>query len=904
MLGGNSSRLLWVVVLATLWAGAVHAQVPAFITQEGMLFDEDGQVLEGPIDIVFKLYAGAQGGNPVWTETHREVELFEGWYRIDLGSIEALTPETVQEGGYVTMAVDGGDDLTPRWRLGSVPFSLVAASLVPGTELDVANLSVDGDVVINAEGQWVGDPVNLRGPAGPAGARGPAGPQGPQGNRGERGAQGAAGPQGPQGVRGAAGGQGAQGEQGNQGAQGSPDTPAQVRAKIVQVDGAGSNIDSDLLDGMSSDAFLRRNLPAAQTADMTSRLWVRGDHAQIGNQGFHTGLQFLNFGTKHAALRFDGTRTLFVEDASSTHTPSNWYRNNPTDLEVRNGALRVNGPARVGGNLTVPSAVIIPSAGNGNRGIRFPNDPFGGGGDAAWIQYIRDGGGENTALEIGVSNDAEDNIRLNARGGVDVIGSGDLRVGRFLTVANHATFQGRIRPSVGGHGITFPENPGGGSGDVGWIRYLRQGGENTVLQIGNMNDADDDIELYSSGKVSLNGPGRVPLGFEFPNNRWGGGGDDAYIRYYSEGGENTRLEIGITNDGDDDIVLNASGGVTVAGSGDLVVARNLVVRGRCIGCQAAAGGYRPLLASAGGGDNGIVFPNNPYGGGGDDAWIRYQQDGGGENTELQIGIANDVADNLSFYSPGYIQVEGPGSSGLGINFPSNRWGGGGDSAWIRYFQDGGGENSRLQIGINNDDHDEIELYSNAMTRVAGNGSSPIGFQFQENRWGGGGDQAYLRYRRDGGGEDTVLELGIHNDGHDNMIIRSTGGIRLEGNVHITGNLSGGGGGGGGQAGSAPCPGGWSGYGDLCFRNSRRGGAPETLQDHRCRSQLGGHLCTDAEIAGIRGWRGWFGGNFWYADADRDDGALFHNCNCGGYWYNHDGTAGKGGHRHAYCCRSR
>ena len=70
---------------------------------------------------------------------------------------------------------------------------------------------------------------------------------------------GPAGPQGAPGTPGApgvAGAQGAQGIQGEPGSSGSPDTGAQILAKLTPVDGAGSGLDSDLLDGQSASAFL------------------------------------------------------------------------------------------------------------------------------------------------------------------------------------------------------------------------------------------------------------------------------------------------------------------------------------------------------------------------------------------------------------------------------------------------------------------------------------------------------------------------------------------------------------------------------------------------------------------------------------------------------------------------
>jgi hypothetical protein len=70
-------------------------------------------------------------------------------------------------------------------------------------------------------------------------------------------------PAGPQGPPGAQGPQGVQGQQGQDGQDGSPDTPQQVLDKIKQVDGSGSLLDADLLDGMSASAFLGANAKAA-----------------------------------------------------------------------------------------------------------------------------------------------------------------------------------------------------------------------------------------------------------------------------------------------------------------------------------------------------------------------------------------------------------------------------------------------------------------------------------------------------------------------------------------------------------------------------------------------------------------------------------------------------------------
>lgn len=84
------------------------------------------------------------------------------------------------------------------------------------------------------------------------GPRGARGPRGANGRPGAPGARGPAGPPGPQGQP------GPQGPAGPPGAAGSPDTPAQLLAKLLQVDGIGSGLDAELLAGEPADRYQRR----------------------------------------------------------------------------------------------------------------------------------------------------------------------------------------------------------------------------------------------------------------------------------------------------------------------------------------------------------------------------------------------------------------------------------------------------------------------------------------------------------------------------------------------------------------------------------------------------------------------------------------------------------------------
>ena len=218
-------RIRHSLAIAILLVAPALAEVPAVVVQEGVLFDNRGAPLGGPVDLVFRLFDEPQGGQRIWQESHREVELVAGYYSVVLGADEALTPAVLDRATHFEVVADGGV-LSPRIQLGSVPFALVARDVQGGT-VDVTTIRIDGEEVINASGEWVGDPVGLRGAQGVAGVAGPQGPAGPAG---------------------AAGGQGEAG---------SPDTPAQVRDKLLQADGAGSGVDADLLDGIDSAAFVR-----------------------------------------------------------------------------------------------------------------------------------------------------------------------------------------------------------------------------------------------------------------------------------------------------------------------------------------------------------------------------------------------------------------------------------------------------------------------------------------------------------------------------------------------------------------------------------------------------------------------------------------------------------------------
>jgi hypothetical protein len=83
-------------------------------------------------------------------------------------------------------------------------------------------VAIAGNVVIDANGNWVGNPTGLVGPTGPTGPTGATGVTGAPGTNGINGTDGATGPTGPTGATGLAGATGATGSTGATGPAGSP----------------------------------------------------------------------------------------------------------------------------------------------------------------------------------------------------------------------------------------------------------------------------------------------------------------------------------------------------------------------------------------------------------------------------------------------------------------------------------------------------------------------------------------------------------------------------------------------------------------------------------------------------------------------------------------------------------
>ena len=130
-LGSRIAALALSLLLATAFRAS--AQVPGSISYQGRLLDATGAPVSSSVTMAFGLYAQANSTVTIWTETHT-VTPINGFFTVHLGDIN--------EGGkpfgagvwtgeirYLGIQVAGDAEMSPRAKLLSAPYALLAAPI-------------------------------------------------------------------------------------------------------------------------------------------------------------------------------------------------------------------------------------------------------------------------------------------------------------------------------------------------------------------------------------------------------------------------------------------------------------------------------------------------------------------------------------------------------------------------------------------------------------------------------------------------------------------------------------------------------------------------------------------------------------------------------------------------------
>ena len=118
----NFAVIFCIVLLAM--AQCVWAVAPSTIGYQGALRGLDGSLIDTTVSITFYLFPDSVGGHASWSEVHSNVVVTNGVFNALLGQTVPLSASRFRTDSlWLGVKVGGNSEMTPRLRLGSVPFS-------------------------------------------------------------------------------------------------------------------------------------------------------------------------------------------------------------------------------------------------------------------------------------------------------------------------------------------------------------------------------------------------------------------------------------------------------------------------------------------------------------------------------------------------------------------------------------------------------------------------------------------------------------------------------------------------------------------------------------------------------------------------------------------------------------
>ena len=125
--GGNMKKMYWCSILLFTLISTFAQSLPNLIDYQGMITDENGNYINGPVSIEFKLYDVESGGTSIWSETQNPVYVSNGLFHVYLGAVNPITSDDFSEPErWIGINVDGEGEITPRNKINSVPYAFIS----------------------------------------------------------------------------------------------------------------------------------------------------------------------------------------------------------------------------------------------------------------------------------------------------------------------------------------------------------------------------------------------------------------------------------------------------------------------------------------------------------------------------------------------------------------------------------------------------------------------------------------------------------------------------------------------------------------------------------------------------------------------------------------------------------
>lgn len=137
------------VLTVLLWVGLAWS-VPTSLRHQGRLLDDNGKPMTGQVTLKFTIYDAKTAGSIVWESSDKQVDLGDsGFYSVTLGSSQNPINSTKLQDGplWVGLTVDGGDELSPRLPIESVPYAIRSGTAESVDDGAVGNDALKDDTV-------------------------------------------------------------------------------------------------------------------------------------------------------------------------------------------------------------------------------------------------------------------------------------------------------------------------------------------------------------------------------------------------------------------------------------------------------------------------------------------------------------------------------------------------------------------------------------------------------------------------------------------------------------------------------------------------------------------------------------------------------------------------------------
>ncbi len=146
------------LIVVCLLTTTVLAAPPNLVNYQGTLTTDTGTPLNGTHILIFQIYATEGAGTPLWSETHRELQITNGIFNVLLGTWETI-PLSLFDASprWIGITVDEGAELLPRMQMTSVPWALHATV----ADSAVTTGASDTDWVINGNNMYSGVSGNI-----------------------------------------------------------------------------------------------------------------------------------------------------------------------------------------------------------------------------------------------------------------------------------------------------------------------------------------------------------------------------------------------------------------------------------------------------------------------------------------------------------------------------------------------------------------------------------------------------------------------------------------------------------------------------------------------------------------------------------------------------------------------